>query len=74
MTDHAPFGSVCRLAASVPAIAMAISRCATSMSARAARCAPCCHGRAATSRAALTAATTSMIAAKMSRIQAGIMT
>ena len=41
-----------------------------SMSVRAAR-APCRHGRTATRRAALTAATTSMIAAKMSRIQAG---
>ena len=34
--------------------------------------APGCHGRAATSRAALTAATTSMIAANMSRIQSGV--
>ena len=69
MTTHAVFDNVVRLAASIPAIAMPISRCATSVS-RSTE--PRCHGRATTSRAALTAATTSMRAAKMSRIQLGV--
>ena len=68
---QAPFGSVVRLAVSMPAMAMPMSRCEMSVSVTTA---PRCHGRAATSRAALTAATTSMIAANMSRIQAGIIT
>ena len=55
----------------MPAMAMPMSRCEMSVSVTTA---PRCHGRAAASRAALTAATTSMTAANMSRIQAGVIT
>ena len=53
----------------MPAMAMAISTCAMSVSMMTE---PCRHGRAAASRAALTAATTGMKAANRSRIQAGV--
>ena len=70
MTSHAALGTVLRPGASTPAMAMAISRCAMSVSMITD---PCRHGCAATSRAALTAATTSMKAASRSKIQVGIM-
>ncbi len=69
MTSQAALGRVLRPGASMPAIAMAISRCAMSVSMITD---PCRHGRAAASRAALTAATTSMKAASRSKIQVGV--
>ena len=71
MATQAAPGSVRRPPASMPAIAMAISRCPTSVSVTTV---PRRHGLAPASRAALTPATASMPPASTSRIQAGVST
>ena len=71
ITSQAAFGRVLRLATSVPAMAMPISRWEPAMSASLipARV----QARATASCPALIAATRSMTAAKMSRIHAGML-